>query len=73
MAASFRTPTPSMRAAMKLALWLERCCGEAWVRGRYRRTAVAIHRRGWADTYQITPGGQIFYLLNDTGRKKLIT
>jgi hypothetical protein len=58
-----------MFAALKRALWLEKGAqGEPWVVGRYRRTAMACARRGWAAPYQVTPGGQVFYRITDEGR-----
>lgn len=62
-------PSPSMTRAIRRALELERGPqGTPWVAGRYRRTAPAVARRGWADTYRVTADGQLFYVLNTAGR-----
>lgn len=62
-------PSASMARAIRRAIDLERGLqATPWVVGRYRRTAIAIARRGWADTYRVTDDGQTFYVLNDAGR-----
>lgn len=63
-------PTPTMLAALRNALLLERGAqGEPWVSGRYRRTGVACWRRGLATEYRVTPDGRPYYLISDAGRR----
>lgn len=63
--------TPSMQRALRRALDLEKGVqGEPWVAGRYRRTAVACARRGFAEEYRVTdtPGAHIYYRITPAGR-----
>lgn len=65
-----KRPSPSMLRALRQALWLEKGPqGEPWVAGRYRRTAQACVRRGLAEEYRVTSGGQVFYRITPAGRE----
>lgn len=64
----------TMVRALQTAVLLERVSpqGEPWIAGTYDRTAHALHRRGLADEYRVTPNSpNVYYRISPAGREWL--
>lgn len=69
-----RSPSATMLAALRRALWLEKHGpqGEPWVTHPSWIVLAACQRQGLAELYRVHPGGAPYYRITPAGRDAVL-